>query len=86
MMVDEDHLLVRPKHVAGTCLPSFVSLKVSQACSVLLGAGTGLVAIVDIPVRARICSIILDLLTTALFLLLSAVSDPVAYIAQQGQN
>ena len=51
----------------------------------LPGAGTGLFAIVDIPVRARICSIILDLLTM-LFLLPSAVSNPVADIAQQGQN
>jgi hypothetical protein len=52
MMVDEDHLLVRPKHLAGTCLPSLVSSKVSQSCSMFLGAGNGLFAIVDIPVRA----------------------------------
>jgi hypothetical protein len=85
MMVDEDHLLVRPKHLAGTCLPSLVSSKASQSCSMLLGAGNGLFAIVDIPVRTRICSMTLDLLTM-LLLLLSAVSNPVAYTAQQGQD
>ena len=51
----------------------------------LLGAGTGLFAIVDIPVRAQICAMILDLLTM-LLLLLSAASNPVAHTAQQGQN
>ena len=33
---------------------SHVVEKVSQTCSILLGAGTGLFAIVDIPVRAQI--------------------------------
>ncbi len=57
--------------------------KVSQTCSMPPGAGFGLFAIVDIPVCARVCSIILDPLTT---LLPSAVSDPAAYTAQQDQN
>lgn len=64
---------------------SRVLRKVSQPCSMLLGAGNGLFALVDIPVRTRICWIILGLLTT-LLLLLSAVSNAVAYTAQQGQN
>jgi hypothetical protein len=84
MMVDEDRLLVRPKHIAGTCLPYLVSSKVSQSFSMLLGAGSGLFAIVDIPVRARIYLMILDQLTNAVAV--SAVSNPVAYTAQQGQN
>ena len=33
MMVDEDHLLVRPKHLAGTCLP--IS-RVVQSLTILL--------------------------------------------------
>ena len=35
MMVDEEHLLVRPKHLAGTCLPVF---RVVQSLTILLDA------------------------------------------------
>jgi hypothetical protein len=70
---------------------SRVVKSLTQPRSMLLGAGTGLFAIADIPVRPRISSMILNLVLTMLFtvcclLLLSTVSNPVAYTAQQGQN
>jgi hypothetical protein len=36
MMVDEDHLLVRPKHLAGTCLPAIS--RVVEGLTIMLDA------------------------------------------------